>query len=149
MTTRHDSREMALQILYSCEISGAAANEAIAAYFAEHSPDASAAVRAFASALVLGTLADVPSLDALIAQHSRHWRLARLAIIDRLVLRMAVWELQHEPDLPPAVVLNEALELARTFSTDGSVAFVNGVLDGIRKTLEGPGPEAPDLQSSE
>jgi N utilization substance protein B len=142
MTGRHDAREAALKILYFCEISGAAANEAIAAYFAEHAPDADTAVQAFARELVLGTLADVPSLDALIAQHSKHWRLERLAIIDRLILRLAIWELQHEPDLPPAVVLNEALELARTYSTDGSVAFVNGVLDGIRRALEGPRPKA-------
>jgi N utilization substance protein B len=143
VTVRHEAREAALKILYSCEISGAAANEAIASYFAEHSPDAPAAVRAFARELVLGTLTDVPALDALIAEHSQHWRLERLAILDRLILRMAVWQLQHEPDLPKAVVLNEALELARTFSTDGSVAFVNGVLDGIRKALEGPRPQAP------
>ena len=56
-------------------------------------------------------------------------------MIDRLILRMAAWELQHAADTPPAVVLNEALELARTFSTDDSVRFVNGVLDGIRKSL--------------
>jgi N utilization substance protein B len=57
-----------------------------------------------------------------------------LAVIDRLILRMAAWELQHESDTPPAVVLNEALELARTFSTEDAVRFVNGVLDGIRKS---------------
>lgn len=135
MTARHDAREAALQILYFCEISGAAANEAIASYFAEHSPDADAAVRSYTGALVLGTLAEVPALDALIAQHSQHWRLERLAIIDRLILRMASWELQHEPDVPAAVVMNEALELARAYSTERSVAFVNGVLDGIRKAL--------------
>jgi N utilization substance protein B len=135
MTARHDAREAALKILYFCEISGAAANEAIASYFAEHSPDADAAVRDFSRELVLGTLADVPSLDALIAHHSQHWRLERLALLDRLILRMAIWELQHEPDVPAPVVLNEALELARTYSTDGSVAFVNGVLDAIRKAL--------------
>jgi N utilization substance protein B len=138
MSARHDAREAALKILYFCEVSGAAANEAMASYFAEHAPDAGAAVREFSRELVLGTLADVPSLDALIARHCQHWRLERLALLDRLILRMAVWELQHEPDLAAAVVLNEALELARTYSTDGSVAFVNGVLDAIRKALEDP-----------
>ena len=59
----------------------------------------------------------------------------RLAVIDRLILRMAVWELQHQPDTPPAVVIDEAIELARTFSTDDSVKFVNGVLDAIRLGL--------------
>jgi N utilization substance protein B len=145
MTARHDAREAALKILYSCEISGAPANEAISSFFSEHWPDADMAVRAFSSELVLGALTDVPAIDALIAQHSQHWRLERLAILDRLILRIAVWELQHEPDLPAAVVLNEALELARTYSTDGSVAFVNGVLDGIRNTLRGPRSQASGL----
>lgn len=92
-------------------------------------------MREFATAIVLGTAAEAADLDALIAQHSEHWRVERLAVIDRLVLRMAVWELRHATDTPAAVVLNEALELARTFSTDDSVRFVNGVLDGIRKSL--------------
>ena len=74
------------------------------------------------------------ALDALIEQHTQHWRLERLAIIDRLILRMAVWELQHD-DTPAAVVLNEAIELARPFGA-GRRRFVNGVLDGVRKTLE-------------
>ena len=146
MSARHDAREAALKILYFCEISGAAANEAMASYFAEHAPDAGADVREFSRALVLGTLADVPSLDALIARHSQHWRLERLAVIDRLILRMAAWELTQTPDVPPPVVLNEAIELARAYSTDGSVAFVNGVLDGVLKAIgrpqaPGPGPQ--------
>jgi N utilization substance protein B len=93
-------------------------------------------VRAFATAIVEGTTADVTAIDALIAAHSQHWRIERLAVIDRLVLRVAVWELRHEPDTPPPVVINEALELARRFGTDDSVRFVNGVLDGIWKGLK-------------
>jgi N utilization substance protein B len=72
-----------------------------------------------------------------IAAHSEHWRVSRLATIDRLILRMAVWELRHEAETPAPVVLDEAIELARTFSGEGAVAFVNGVLDGIRKALQG------------
>jgi transcription antitermination protein NusB len=141
MTTgpRHRAREAALQILYSCEIGGAPAAEAAEAFFDEHQPDASDSVRAFARELVEGAVDETPRLDQLIAEHSQHWRLERLATIDRLILRLAVWELQHHPDTPPAVVLDEAIELARTFSTDDSVRFVNGVLDGIRKTLGGGG----------
>jgi N utilization substance protein B len=63
-----------------------------------------------------------------------------MAIIDRLILRMAVWELSHEPETPAAVVLDEAVELARTFGTDESTSFVNGVLDAVRRTLAGLGP---------
>ena len=76
------------------------------------------------------------AIDALIAAHSQHWRLERLAVIDRLVLRLAVWELRHETETPPPVVINEAIELARRFGTDDSVRFVNGVLDAIRKGLK-------------
>ena len=71
-----------------------------------------------------------------------HWRVERLAVIDRLILRMAIWEMREHPEEAPAIVINEALELARTFSSDESVAFVNGVLDGVRKTLVGLGPQA-------
>jgi transcription antitermination protein NusB len=136
MTPRHHAREAALQILYFWEIGGAEPGQAIDAFFAEHQPEAADSARAFAATLVRGTIASVPDLDALIVQQARNWRLERLSVIDRLILRMAIWELQHESDTPPAVVLNEAIELARTFGSDDSVKFVNGVLDGIRKTLE-------------
>lgn len=132
---RHQAREAALKTLYFWEVGRAEPGEALETFFAEHQPDAPAPVREFARALVLGTTAEVPALDALIQQHSEHWRLERLAVIDRLILRMAVWELRHEAETPPAVILNEAIELARTFSTDDAVRFVNGVLDGIRKSL--------------
>lgn len=133
---RHQAREAALQILYFSQLAGVPPDEAAEAFFTEHQPDASPATRAFARELAVGAMADAAPLDALIQQHSTHWRLERLALIDRLILRMAAWELQHAPDQPPAIVLDEALELARTFSTDESVRFVNGVLDAIRKTLD-------------
>ena len=73
--------------------------------------------------------------DALIASHARNWRIERMAVIDRLVLRLAIYELLAEPPTPAKVVINEALELARTFSGEEAVPFVNGVLDAVRKTL--------------
>jgi N utilization substance protein B len=109
---------------------------AIDAYFKEHQADAEEPVVTFAASVVMGTVKELADLDALIGQHLRHWRLERLAVIDRSILRMATWELRHETDTPAAVVMNEALELARRFSTEDSVGFINGVLDGIRKTLE-------------
>jgi len=132
---RHQAREAALQALYLWEVGKTDPASAIEIYFTEHKADAPDAVREFARTLVFGTVAEVPALDTLIQSHSEHWRLERLAVIDRLILRMAAWELQHAADTPPAVVLNEALELARTFSTDDAVRFVNGVLDAIRKSL--------------
>jgi transcription antitermination protein NusB len=141
---RRQAREAALQILYFWEVGKAQPDAAIAAFFSEHAPDAGEPVVEFASALVHGTIAEVGEIDALISRQSEHWRLGRLAILDRLILRMAVWELRREPETAPAVVLNEAIELARRFSSPDSVRFVNGVLDGIRKTLEA-GDQSPDL----
>jgi len=132
---RHRAREAALQILYFWEVGRAAPDEAIDAFFALHDPDATDAQRAFAGELVRGTIAEIAEIDALIAARSEHWRLDRLAVVDRMILRMAVWELRHEHDTPAPVVIDEAIELARTFSTDDSVRFVNGILDAIRKGL--------------
>ena len=132
---RHQAREAALQILYFWEVGRADPDQAIDAYFAAHQPEVSDESREFASRLVHGTIADLEPIDRLIAAHSAHWRIERLAALDRLILRLATWELQHEPDVPAAVVIDEALELARTFSADESVQFVNGVLDAIRRAI--------------
>ena len=138
---RRQAREAALQILYFWEIGRATPDAAIDAFFREHGAAASEEVVAFATDLVRGTIAELAETDALIGQHSAHWRVERLAVIDRLILRMAVWELRHAGETPAPVVLNEALELARRFSTPDAVRFVNGVLDAIRRALH-PGAAA-------
>jgi N utilization substance protein B len=135
MTTRHQAREAALQILYFCEVGRASPTDAADTFFGEHLQEAGASTRDFARRLVDGVTEERDALDALIAAHSQHWRVDRLATLDRLILRLGAWELRHEPETPPAVVQNEAIELARTFSADESVGFVNGVLDGIRKRV--------------
>ena len=132
---RSQGREAALQILYFAEVCKARPDEAVEAFFAEHAPEATEDLRAFAREIVLGVTAHLLDLDMLIQRHSEHWRLERLAVIDRLILRIGAWEFQHS-DSPPAVVIDEAIELARRFSGDNAVGFVNGVLDGIRKTLD-------------
>lgn len=133
---RRQAREAALQILYFWEVGRADPEAAIAAFFREHAAEAAEDVVAFASTLVLGTIAEIAELDAMIAEHSAHWRVERLAVLDRLILRMAVWELRHAADTPAPVAINEAIELARRFSTPDAVRFVNGVLDGIRRSLD-------------
>ncbi len=130
------AREAALQALYLCEVGRVDPAVAIDTVFAEHLPEAEPDVRAFATTLVEGVVADRTGLDALITAHSQHWRIARMAIIDLLVLRIGAWELRYQHDTPAAVVLNEAIELARMFGADESPKFVNGVLDAIRKKLE-------------
>ncbi len=136
--SRRKAREAALRILYLAEIGGVFPDEAVEAYFAEHDPDADDSVREFATTIVQGTTSSQLELDTLIERHANNWRLERLAVIDKLILRMAAWELGHRTDTPAAVVLNEAIELAREFSTEDSVRFVNGVLDGLRKAQGGP-----------
>lgn len=140
---RTQGREAALQILYLWEVGGTQPVAAIEAFFEGHEPDASEPVTAFATQLVLGTVADVDALDVAIERHARHWRIERLAVIDRLILRLAIWEMRHETGTPAAVVINEALELARKFSSDESVRFVNGVLDAVRR--HDTAGEEPDI----
>jgi len=91
--------------------------------------------RAFAEQLARGTTANLKVSDPLIAEEAEHWRLSRMAVIDRLILRLAVYELLHT-DTPRAVVINEAIELAKKFSTEDSAKFINGVLDAIRRRIE-------------
>jgi N utilization substance protein B len=138
---RHRAREAALQILYQWEIGGADIDRAVDTFFRLQWPDAEPAadeLRAFASALARDTVARLPDIDPLIADTAERWRPERMAVLDRLILRMAVCELLRpgETGAPPAVVINEALELARRFSTEEAVRFVNGMLDAIRKKLE-------------
>ena len=137
---RHRAREAALQILYQWEIGRTDVDRAAETLFAHQWPedeDAPEAVKTFARDLAGDTVRRLATIDAFIAETSARWRPERMAVLDRLILRMAVCELLQEPKMPPAVVINEALELARTFSTEDAVKFINGMLDGIRKKLDG------------
>lgn len=137
---RHRSREAALQMLYAREVGGLDEAEVAAAFWPEHGAalELSARHRAFADRLVHGTMADLAAIDPLIEQAAEHWRLSRLALVDRLILRLAVFEFRHETATPAPVVIDEAIELARTFSGEEAARFVNGVLDAIRKQLAAP-----------
>jgi len=136
---RHRARESALQILYHWEIGRRDVDAAADTYFAWQWPNPGpppAELQAFASALAHDTVERLSTIDPLIAETAERWRPERMAVVDRLILRMAICELLRDPVTPPAVVINEALELARTFSTEESVKFINGMLDAIRKKLE-------------
>ena len=147
---RHKAREAALQMLYQWEVGRVSGHEAVRTYWpgrdaapspedehADQVPEESVDEhgRTFANALVAGTIARVGEADQLIAAHSRNWRVERMAVIDRLVMRMAIYELLAEPDTPAKVIINEALELARTFSGEEPVPLINGVLDSVRRNL--------------
>jgi N utilization substance protein B len=133
---RRRARETALQMLYQSEIGRADVEATIGSFWAsEPGSDLPEPLRTFANGLVRGTMARVPEIDGILGAHAQNWRVERMAVIDRLVLRLAVYELLAEAETPSGVVINEALELARTYSGDESVAFVNGVLDSVRKEL--------------
>ena len=136
---RHQARESALQMLYQWEVGRASMFE-VRQTFWLHAQDPEAPVpadvRDFATQLADGVAERTGELDPLIAEAAEHWRIERMNVLDRLILRMAIYELLHEPDIPAKVIINEALELARTFSGDDAVRFVNGVLDAVRRKLQ-------------
>jgi transcription antitermination protein NusB len=136
---RHRAREAALQILYQSEIGGRAVEKSAETFFTRQWPDADEPpeeLRGFATRLAVDTIERMGEIDPLIADTAKRWRPERMAVLDRLILRMAICELLRDADTPSAVVINEALELARTFTTEESVKFINGMLDAIRKKIE-------------
>jgi len=145
MPSRHRSRERALQVLFQADIRQQRPDEAIAAFYdslytAEEDEPASLP-DPFMEELVRGAIEAMAGIDEKIAGHSEHWRLVRMPVVDRNILRLAVYEMTTI-GTPPAVVIDEALELARRFSSEESGAFVNGVLDAIRR--EGLAGDLPD-----
>jgi N utilization substance protein B len=124
-------------MLYQCDVGRAGAYESITSYWAtrddEHVLEGD--LREFADRVVRGTLDRREEIDRLIAAHAQNWRIERMTVIDRIVLRMAVYEMLAQPDTPSKVIINEAIELARSYSGDEAVGFVNGVLDAVRKEL--------------
>lgn len=127
---RRAGREQALQILYAIDVGSRDPGEAIDEVVAEN---ARADHRRFVRDLVLGTIDFAAQADEIIAPVLEGWTIERLPEIDRLVLRMATYELRRTPDVPRAVVINEAVELAKRFSTEDSGRFVNGVLNAIAR----------------
>jgi N utilization substance protein B len=134
---RRRAREAALQMLYQSEVGRISAGDTILSYWParDDASEVSAEHREFANDLVRGTVQRVEEIDRLLGTRAQHWRVERMAILDRAVLRLATYELLAEAETPAKVIINEALELARTFSGEEAVAFVNGVLDGVRKEL--------------
>jgi N utilization substance protein B len=139
---RHRAREVALRAAYQAAVGGVPVRDAVALVELEGDDEAvplDESGRAFALRLADGAWAARDALDALIAPHSVNWRIERLATIDRLLLRQAVHEWLTEPATPPRVVLSEALELARRYSGDEAVRFVNGVLDAVFRQFKQEG----------
>lgn len=138
MPSRHRSRQRALQILYQWDMRQQPVDEAIRAFYdtlySEEAHEETPSVDEFMETLVRGTVENAKQIDQRIEQKSAHWRIERMPVVDRNLLRLAIFEMTGTAT-PPAVVIDEALELARQFSSDESVAFVNGVLDAVHKEV--------------
>lgn len=132
--TRREARERALSLLYEAETKGVAPGDVLADQVLEPEP--------FAADLVAGVGTFQPELDQLIRTYAKGWTLERMPVIDRTLLRMALYELGHRPDVPTGAIISEAVELAKRYSTDDSGKFVNGMLSRIARELRGLGGPA-------
>ncbi len=132
-------------MLFSYDVARPLVADLLSGYWDELA-DATEDVRAFANELVVGTIEHLDEIDDRIRLRTEHWRIPRMAIVDRNLLRMAVFEFIYQPTTPRTVAINEALEIARRFSTSEATQFVNGILDAIKRDIEGE-PEPADDQS--
>jgi N utilization substance protein B len=134
MGIRRKARECALQILFQSEYSPPEIEELLDAYWSDHRiPDK---VRDYTGLLVRGVHANIGEIDTLITKNAHNWRIDRMTKVDRNILRVAVYEFLSGEGIPKRVVINEALEIAKKFSTSESAHFINGVLDGIKNAME-------------
>ena len=133
--TRRKSRELTLQMLFQSEMGKQTPDEVRRTFWSQRA-DVEHETRGFADDLFRMATERTAEIDALIQKHAEHWRLERMAAVDRNILRAAVAELIAYPETPKPVVINEALEIARKFSSPESVHFINGVLDSAAQNLE-------------
>ena len=124
---------MALQFLYQAEFAGPHRPEALERFW--HHFQAEGAPPAYFKELVEGVASHLEELDVFIVRYSEHWRLERMTIVDRNLLRLAIYELLYQPEIPPKVVINEAVEMAKRYGSEGSGGFVNGILDQVRMSV--------------
>jgi N utilization substance protein B len=122
-------------MLFSYDVTHSSVEELIETYWGEMA-EAAEDVRGFANELVTGTISHLGEIDELIRLRTEHWRITRMAIVDRNLLRLAIFEFLYQPTTPMTVAINEALEIARRFSTHEATQFINGILDAIKRDVE-------------
>jgi N utilization substance protein B len=122
-------------MLFQIDLTDGRPEEVFPAFW--QSREADAELREFSESLVLGVAESRDGMDEVIAGAASHWRIDRMAVVDRNVLRLAAYEMIHRPDTPKAVVIDEAIEVAKKFGGEESGAFVNGILDAVLRRLEG------------
>ena len=141
MGSRRKARECALQMLFAADVAEMPATEVVRSYWSElGEADLDETAREFATRLAAGTLQNLELLDDRIRSRAEHWRISRMAVVDRNILRLAVYEFLYEPT-PRTVAINEALEIARRFSTYEATQFINGILDAIKRDLDEQQPQ--------
>src|SRR5918993_4571772 len=141
MGSRRKARECALQMLFAADVAETPPEEVVRTYWAElGEAELEDPARDFATRLAAGTLARLEALDERIRSRAEHWRITRMAVVDRNILRLAVYEFLFEPT-PRTVAINEALEIARRFSTYEATQFINGILDAIKRDLDEQQPQ--------
>lgn len=134
MGRRRKSRELALQLLYQLDVQGEPTAEPhLAEFWSRHPVDDE--VRSYTETIVRGAKLHQSKIDELIAQYAEHWEMDRMAVVDRNLLRAGIFELLWVPEVPPKVAINEAIEVAKKFSTHESSRFINGMLDRILREL--------------
>ena len=141
MGSRRKARECALQMLFAADVAEMPADDVVRSYWAElGETDLDVTAREFATRLASRTLSNLELLDERIRSRAEHWRISRMAVVDRNILRLAVYEFLYEPT-PRTVAINEALEIARRFSTYEATQFINGILDAIKRDLDEQQPQ--------
>ncbi len=135
MGARRRARECALQMLFQYDVAHPSVDELVRTYWGEIA-EAADDVREFATGLAIGAITHLDAIDERIKMRTEHWRIPRMAVVDRNLIRLAVYEFLFEPQTPKTVAINEALEIARRFSTHEATQFINGILDAIKRDLE-------------
>src|SRR5207249_5620288 len=149
MGSRRKARECALQMLFAADVAGTRGDDLARTFWSELADgELEPVAHDFATRLALGTLANLQEVDERIRSRAEHWRISRMAIVDRNVLRLAVYEFLHEPT-PRTVTINEALEIARRFSTFEATQFINGILDAIKRDLDQESPETSTTEGED
>ena len=130
---RRRAREYALQVLFQLDVTNNEFTDEVLKNFWRNIKEDDD-VKEFANNIVIGTRENIDSIDKIIKKTAEHWAINRIAVVDRNILRAAAYELLYRSDIPPSVVMNEAIEISKKFSTEDSASFINGILDKIQKS---------------
>ena len=136
MGARRKARVCALQMLFQFDVARPRLDELTGMYWASFGDEMGDVPHEFANDLAVGAISHLEEIDGLIKQRAENWRISRMAVVDRNILRLAIYEFLYEAETPKTVVINEALEIARKFSTFEATQFINGILDAIKRDLE-------------